>query len=260
MKIAIASPPLHQSLLEKIVTMETLVASGRNGGADIICFPESYFPGYPEIDFDIAKRSAEDIETALQAVCRIAAKNKIMIICPMDRCENNKWYNVAYVIAETGEVAGWQTKTQLDPSEDDWWEPGDTRQLFNCKGVLFGIVICHEGFRYPETVRWAAVNGAKIVFHPHLAYTANRTPLTEWYDKNNPYYEKAMSCRALENTIYYAGANYASEFSDAASCIIAPDGSMVAHAPYSETGVIVAEIDIEKATGLLAGRFKKERF
>jgi len=33
--------------------------------------------------------------------------------------------------------------------------------------VKFGVAICHEGWRYPETVRWAAVRGAKIVFHPH---------------------------------------------------------------------------------------------
>jgi len=32
------------------------------------------------------------------------------------------------------------------------------------------------------------------------------------------------------------------------------------HEIYGRTGVIVAEIDAEKATGLLAGRFRKELY
>jgi hypothetical protein len=26
----------------------------------------------------------------------------------------------------------------------------------------FGVAICHEGWRYPETVRWAARRGAQV--------------------------------------------------------------------------------------------------
>src|SRR4051812_15442101 len=110
MKVAVASPPLHQSLTGKIATVEMLVANARSQGAEIICFPESYFPGYPEVEFDISMRSPEELEMALRAVCRIAVEYQIMIICPMDRFENDKWFNVAYVISEKGEVEGWQTK------------------------------------------------------------------------------------------------------------------------------------------------------
>ncbi|MBO9619269.1 MAG: hypothetical protein J7539_09565 [Niabella sp.] len=66
-------------------------------------------------------------------------------------------------------------------------------------------------FRYPESVRWGARNGASIVFHPHFNSTnAQGIPLTEWGHKNNPYYEKAAILRAMENTIYFASCNYAS--------------------------------------------------
>ena len=29
--------------------------------------------------------------------------------------------------------------------------------------LTFGVAICHEGWRYPETVRWAARRGAHVV-------------------------------------------------------------------------------------------------
>jgi hypothetical protein len=53
------------------------------------------------------------------------------------------------------------------------------------------VAICHEGWRYPETVRWAAVRVAKIVFHPHHT-GSDRTGvrLSEWGSATAPYYER----------------------------------------------------------------------
>ncbi len=65
----------------------------------------------------------------------------------------------ALVINRDGTVAGFQDKVQLDPSEDTIYSPGSGRQVFQVDGLKFGIVICHEGWRYPETVRFAVRNG-----------------------------------------------------------------------------------------------------
>ena len=62
---------------------------------------------------------------------------------------------------------------QRDPTEDKVSVPGTARRLFEINGIKAGVAICHEGWRYPETVRWAAVRGAKVVFHPH--HTGNPT-------------------------------------------------------------------------------------
>ena len=62
----------------------------------------------------------------------------------------------ALVINWDGSIAGFQDKVQIDPSEDGVYTPGSERHLFQAGPLTFGIVICHEGFRYPETVRWAA--------------------------------------------------------------------------------------------------------
>ncbi|HVV55651.1 MAG TPA: hypothetical protein VHC47_10020, partial [Mucilaginibacter sp.] len=57
-------------------------------------------------------------------------------------------------------------------------------------------------------------------------------------------------------TIYFASVNYTMHFPESATSLIDPDGACVAYQPYSQTGVLVADIDPEKATGLLAKRFK----
>jgi 5-aminopentanamidase len=261
MKVALASPSFPKSISDGLSSIERLIKDALKDQAEIICFPESYIPGYPGKEFEVEKGTPEKLQAALDKVCELARENSIAVILPMD------WYtpagilNVAYVISNTGEVMGYQSKNQLDPSEDTLWIPGKERNIFEVNGVKFGICICHEGFRYPESVRWAAQREAKIVFHPHCTGSnAKGVQLVEWGNKNNPYYEKAMMMRALENTIYFASVNYAMRFSESGTALMGPDGTCLAHEAYGKEGVLVAKIDPSLATGLLAKRFNPELY
>lgn len=261
MKIALATPKFPKSIADGLFWIEKLTKEGASKNAEIICFPESFIPGYPMEEYNVVKASAKELEEALYSACEIAAANSIAIILPMDWYDAADFLNVAYVISNEGKVLGYQAKTQLDPSEDNTWVPGTKRQIFEVNGVKFGIVICHEGFRYPETVRWAALHGAQIVFHPHFAGSdADGVTPTEWGDKNSPYYEKAMMMRSIENSIYFASVNYATRYPESATTLIGPSGNYIAHQPYGEPGVLVEEIFPELSTGLLAKRYKSERY
>jgi len=135
--------------------------------------------------------------------------------------------------------------------------------LYNASGlsgflIWFGIAICHEGWRYPETVRWAARQGAHIVFHPHLheAEPGSYRPST-FADPANSFHEKAALCRAAENTCFFATVNCASENSGTTSGVVRPDGTLLSYQPYGKRGLLIADIDIAEATGLLAMRSKQ---
>jgi predicted amidohydrolase len=261
MKIALASPPIPNSLAVGLEWLNTLVKDAAAQSAEIVCFPESYLPGYPGMGYSIDDRSPESLQNALDQVCAIARENAIAVIVPMDWYVNGKLVNLAYVISADGSLLGYQTKNQLDPSEDEIWLPGTERSIFEVNGLKFGITICHEGFRYPESVRWAAQNDAHIVFHPHFSGSDTEgVQLTEWGHKDNPYYEKAMMMRALENTIYFASVNYASLYSESGSAVIDPTGKCIIHAAYGSAGVIVTDINLELATGMLAKRFKNSLY
>ena len=261
MKIALASPTFCSSINECLLQLEQLVKDAAQKQAVIICLPETYIPGYPTKEFQTEKSTPGNMQYALQKSCGIAKEKSIAIILPMDWFVDEGMLNVVFVIDKNGEVLGYQSKNQLDPTEDAIWIAGTERKIFEVDNVKFGITICHEGFRYPESVRWAARNGAAIVFHPH--FTGNNiegVQLTEWGNKNNPYYEKAMMMRAIENTIYFASINYATKLQESATSLIAPDGKCIAHQNYGEAGIIVADIIPSIATGLLAKRFKAELY
>ncbi|HTN39114.1 MAG TPA: carbon-nitrogen hydrolase family protein [Arachidicoccus sp.] len=261
MKIAIASPTYPESLTDGLIQVERMLKEAAAKGAAIICFPESYIPGYPGVEFQPEKCTAEKLEWALDRVCQMATENSIAVVLPMDWYESGRLLNIAYVISRTGEPLGYQTKNQLDPTEDLFWLPGTERQLFDIDGLKFGITICHEGFRYPESVRWAATRGAQLVFHPNCTGSNIQGPhLVEWGHKNNPYYEKAQMLRAMENGIFVAGVNYTFNYPDSTSAIVDPDGNCICSQPYREAGVSMAEIDPGKANGIYAKRFKPDNY
>ena len=223
MKIALASPPFPKSIADGLAHVDKLIKEAAKESAEIICFPESYIPGYHGLGYEVEEHSPQKLQSALDGVCELARRYSIAVIMPMDWDHTDGILNVAFVISNTGEVLGYQAKTQLDPTEDDIWIPGKGRSIFEVNGVKIGIVICHEGFRYPESVRWAAQRDAKIVFHPQFTGSDFQgVQLVEWGNRDNPYYEKAMMMRALENTIYFASVNYATRYAESGTALIAP--------------------------------------
>ena len=104
-------------------------------------------------------------------------------------------------------------------------------------------------------MRWAARRGAQVVFHPHLSeHEPGDFEPTSFADARNSFHEKAMLCRAAENTCYFASVNYASSGSPTTSAIARPDGTLLCYQPYGREGLLVADLDLSLATGLLASR------
>lgn len=261
MIIALASPRIATSLDDGLEKTGRLMAEASAQGAEIVCFPEAYLPGLRGQDFEVVPFDQAQQERVLETVAQWARTYELATILGMERLTEKGRQIVAAVIDAQGQIQGYQTKNQLDPSEDRFYVPGDARRLFEIGGVKFGVAICHEGFRYPETVRWAAVRGARIVFHPHQTGSDRRgVRLSEWGEAGGPYYEKAMMMRSMENTIYFASVNYAVRFQESATCVIAPSGQCQAFLPYGQEDVLVQDVKIEEATGLLAARYAPERY
>ena len=261
MIIGLASPSVAVTLDDGLDKIKRLLSDASSRGAEIVCFPEAYLPGLRGQDFEVLPFDHAQQERALQAVGQWARKYSVATILCTERLTELGRQIAAFVIDTDGQIQGFQTKNQLDPTEDQFYVPGHSRRLFEAKGVKFGVAICHEGWRYPETVRWAAARGAKIVFHPHHTGSDHEgVRPTEWGAAGAPYYEKAMMMRSIENTIYFASVNYALRFQESATSLITPSGHCQAFLPYGQEGVLVQPIEVERATGLIANRYAPERY
>ena len=205
----------------------------------------------------VAPPDAAFLEEAWSTIAATAAEANVAVVLGTERIVDDCVLISALVINRDGTRAGFQDKVQLDPSEDTIYSPGSERHLFETGAVKFGIAICHEGWRYPETVRWAAQRGAHVVVHPHFhQYEPGGYVPSQFADPANSFHEKAALCRAAENTCYFATVNYASAKSPTTSAIVRPDGTLLCYQPYGKEGLLVADIDLTAATGLLASRLR----
>jgi predicted amidohydrolase len=254
-RIALANIRFPAAPEESITLAEAAIEKASKTEARIICFPECFVPGYRGIGKPVPPADPEFLDRAWSAIARAAAKANITVVLGTERVVDGALLATALVIDQDGSIAGFQDKVQIDPSEEGTYTPGSGRRVFQAGAMTFGIAICHEGWRYPETVRWAARRGAHVVFHPHFheAEADSYRPKT-FADPANTFHEKAALCRAAENTCYFATVNYAGVGSPTTSAIVRPDGTLLCYQPYGEEGLLIADIDITTATGLLAAR------
>ena len=256
-RIALANLPFPTTPDDAIARATTAIARAGREGAQIVCFPECYVPGYRGLGHAPPPPDPAFLERAWAACADAAAAAHVAVVLGTERIVDGAVVATALAIDASGRQLGFQDKVQLDPSEDGTYTPGADRRVFTVGALTFGVVICHEGWRYPETVRWAARRGAQVVFHPHFAEAepGGYRPTT-FADPANTFHEKAMLCRAAENTCYFASVNFASAGSPTTSAVARPDGTLLASQPYGEAGLLVADLDLAEATGLLASRCK----
>jgi predicted amidohydrolase len=260
-RIALANLRFPTTREESISLAEEAIANAAAAGARLVGFPECYVPGYRAPGKAIEAPDPRFLDRAWSVLAAACAKANVVAVVGTERVVDGALRATALVIDADGTIAGFQDKVQLDPSEEGTYAQGAGRRVFRAGPLTFGVVICHEGWRYPETVRWAARRGAQLVVHPHFheASPGSYVPST-FGDPANTFHEKAVLCRAAENTCYVASVNVASEGSPTTSVVARPDGTVLGYQPYGKHGLLVADLDLAAATGVLASRCKSEEY
>jgi len=258
LRIGLAAVRNAPTVEERLQTVDHFLEDAAAQGVAIVCFPETYIPGLRGFEVPVPPPDQRRQQAALEAIGAAAKRHGVAVVVGMEwePAAGLGTHNVAFVIGRDGAAEGYQAKNQIPVEEEPYYVPDGRRRLFDIDGVRFGITICHEGWRYPEAVRWSAARGAQLVFHPQMTGSDQTGPtLARWGDPDSPYYEKAMVMRGVENTVYFASVNYALRHQDSATSLIGPDGDCLAHVPYGEERLLVHDLDLARATGFCARRF-----
>jgi len=278
LRIGLASLKRPKSVENGVEKISDTLAECHRRAVEIVCFPETYLPGLRGCDIVLPPPDQAQMEAALREIRARCREGNVAAIVGMEWITENGLGNRAFVISAAGLVLGHQTKNQITPGgESENYSPDGERKIFRVKRVPFGIVICHEGWRYPETVRWAVLRGAKVIFQPQVtgsdrsrdfpgaplglshrkSGTKGRTRRMEWGES---FYEKAMVCRAQENSVYFASVNQALACQNSATSLIDPKGKLLGHIPCGKEDLLVADIDPALATRLYAKRLRPELY
>ncbi|MBC2670419.1 carbon-nitrogen hydrolase family protein [Novosphingobium piscinae] len=255
-RIALANLREPTGPADSVALAQEGIAAAAAAGALVVCFPECFVPGYRWPGRTMPPPDPAFLAAALAEIRAAAAAAGLGVVLGTERVTAAGLQIAAAVIGPDGTLLGWQDKVQLDPGEEAVYPcHGAGRAVFTVGPLTFGVAICHEGFRYPETVRAAARQGAQLVFHPFAAVAepGSYRP-TAYLDPANTFHEKAILCRAAENTVFVASVNCASGGAPMTSAVARPDGTALCWQPYGQAGLLIADLDLTQATGLLAQR------
>lgn len=147
-------------------------------------------------------------------------------------------YNTVLALNASGQRLGTYRKIHLYDAfgfrESDIYLPGpiDRPVTFDINGVTVGVLTCYD-LRFPEPFRWLVDAGAQVVALP-AAWIAGPAKEHHW--------QTLLAARAIENTVYLAGADQSGPVSCGQSRIVDPMGTVLAGVG-ERPGVAVAEID-----------------
>jgi predicted amidohydrolase len=211
----------------------------RSQGVEVAVFPECSLSGY--FDDAILRLTAEQLVDAEKKIADACRELNINAIIGSPVRDGDKLYNSALVISANGKVIERYHKVQLAES---WPTPGDHLSTFPIAGVPCSNIICHDE-RYPELVRLPVLAGARVVF-----YLSHESPLQQEH-KLAPY-RAQIQARAAENGVFVvhanAPANKDATGSHGQSRIIDPNGNLIGEASMFQEEVVVAKLDLKKAT------------
>lgn len=177
------------------------------------------------------------------AVSDAAASSGIAVIVGMLESARGETrdYNTLLAVSNQGERLGSYRKIHLYDAfgyrESDDYLAGeiDAPLLFRIGDVTVGALTCYD-LRFPEAFRWVVDAGADLVALPS-AWIAGPAKEHHW--------RTLLAARAIENTVYVAGADQTGPVSCGQSVIVDPMGTVIAGAG-EQPGIAVAEVRPER--------------
>jgi deaminated glutathione amidase len=241
-KVAVAqfeSGPDKQANLEHITA---LAEEAGRGGARVAVFPEGAMHTFGENTDDL-RPAAEPLDGPfVEALSRLASRLNLTLVAGMFEAipGEDLIANTAVVVGPRRGLVASHRKVHLYDAfgeiESDRFRAGTADvPLFDVDGFKAAFVVCYE-LRFPAFIQDAADRGADMLLVP-AAWVAG--PLKE------EHWNLMTRARAVENTMYVAGAGMTGTEYCARSVIVDPLGVVMAGLGEAE-GVAVAEVTHER--------------
>src|SRR5690348_17027054 len=108
-RIALANIEFPRSPDDSVVRAAAAITEAGDRGADIICFPECFVPGY-RVNHDVAPPDAEFLERAWSRISDAAAEANVAVVLGTERVTPEGLRISALVINRDGTTLGFQDK------------------------------------------------------------------------------------------------------------------------------------------------------
>ncbi|MFC4765173.1 NAD+ synthase [Dyella koreensis] len=219
-----------------------LLAQAREGGADLIVFPELTLSGYPPEDLLLRPSFLAACDSELHALA--AATNGVAALVGHPHSEGEV-YNAASLLRE-GRVEVTAHKQALPNygvfDDKRYFRPGHETAMATIEGVRIGLLICEDIWQ-PEPAARAAAAGAELIV------VINASP---WDNAKQAGRETVLRARAQETgcaVVYLNLIGGQDEVVyDGGSILVNGDGEIAARAPSFVDALLWVDFDADSRT------------
>ncbi|KQX26053.1 MULTISPECIES: N-carbamoylputrescine amidase [unclassified Sphingomonas] len=237
-----------------IAEVSKLVREAAARGAQVVLPPELFEGHYfcqveDEGMFARARPTAE--HKAVRAMQALAAELKIHIPTSFFELDGQHHYNSLAMIDPDGRIMGVYRKSHIPDGpgyeEKFYFRPGNTGfKVWPARDTTIGVGICWDQW-YPETARTMMLMGAQILFYPTAIGNEPHDPELD----TSRLWRRAMVGHAVSNVVPVVAANRIGTENGQTfyghSFICDQRGDLLAEFGATETGVLVATLDIDLA-------------
>ncbi len=211
--------------------------------ADLLVLPELFNTGYQFKSLNEAQNLSESIPDGptTRFLMDWGRDTGMVMVAGLAERDSETLYNSAVIVGPKGFIGKFR-KAHIFDSENNFFQPGDLPfTVFDAGFAKIGIMICFD-WRFPETARTLALQGADIIAHP-----ANLVL---------PHCPQAMITRCLENRVYAVTSDRVGTEKRipgeslkfiGQSQVVDPDGTVLVRASEDREEAHVVEIDLAKA-------------
>jgi len=237
-----------------IAEVSKLVREAAGKGAQVVLPPELFEGHYfcrVEDEGMFARAKPVGEHKAVLAMRELAAELKIHIPTSFFEADGPHHYNSLAMIDPDGKVQGVYRKSHIPDGpgyeEKFYFRPGNTGfKVWPAQDTTIGVGICWDQW-YPETARAMMLMGAQILFYPTAIGNEPHDPDLD----TSRLWRRAMIGHAVSNVVPVVAANRIGTEDGQTfyghSFICDQRGDLLAEFGASETGVLVATLDIDLA-------------
>ena len=242
MKVAVAQFASGSDKAANMQRISALAEEASRGGARVVVFPEGAMHTFGALTDDLSP-AAEPLDGRfVEQLSRLAKRLDLTLVAGMFEAipGERRIYNTAVMVeARRGLVASHRKQHLYDAFEEkesDRMRAGaEDPPLVEVDGFKTTTVVCYE-LRFPAYIQELADRGAELLLAP-AAWVAGPMKEDHW--------KVMVRARAIENTMYVAGAGMTGIGYCGRSMIVDPLG--------------VVEVGLGEAEGVAVGEVTKER-
>ncbi len=217
----------------------------------LLALPECALSGYAEIDL---KSPAEIDRAALRAasaeVAREVRKHKLFVSLGTTTFSRGKNYNTLRLIGPAGRTRGLYHKRARYENDARHYARGNRQGTYHVDGLRVGLRLCFD-FRFPEYFRELLRARADLVVMGFSMVAANSRKLAVA--------RAHLVSRAAENGLWMLTANNCRGVQNCPTCLIDPDGDIVAEAQPRHEELITGIVETGPPPPLRANIVKQAR-